>query len=261
MADITLSDYAGYIFLEIIKAREMADAYSRQVAARYAEDEVLKHFSTPRFKIPKMNLTIPVLISGAKFSQVMRFNMTPDQFVDFINARLDVILKTIRVSSVPIFQRPRPPVLINLEVKSTAKAVAAQTSEQVQELIKIFYERLAMNTQQRQPDILIREMWGEIFQTAVNEQKLVDLYKQQNPNNELFEKSLLDIGKEINTNTVIASTRIENLLIDPETNVVKNGSNETSVFTIQAELTEEGFFIKSVKDNETGGETMVVEFE
>ena len=29
MAEITLADYTGYIFLEIIKAREMAVHYSR----------------------------------------------------------------------------------------------------------------------------------------------------------------------------------------------------------------------------------------
>ena len=29
MADITLADYTGYIFLELIKAREMADRHSR----------------------------------------------------------------------------------------------------------------------------------------------------------------------------------------------------------------------------------------
>ena len=49
MAEITLADYAGYIFIEIVKAREMADRYSRALADVYAQDPVLKHFSVPRF--------------------------------------------------------------------------------------------------------------------------------------------------------------------------------------------------------------------
>ena len=58
MPEVTLADYTGYILLELTKAREMADAYSREVAERYRNDPVLQHFSTPRFKIPKMELTI-----------------------------------------------------------------------------------------------------------------------------------------------------------------------------------------------------------
>ena len=65
MSEITLSDYTGYIFRELIKARQMSDEYARQVALTYAQDPVLQHFTAPRFKIPKMELTIPVLSAGA----------------------------------------------------------------------------------------------------------------------------------------------------------------------------------------------------
>ena len=39
------------------------------------------------------------------------------------------------------------------------------------------------------------------------------------------------------------------------------GSSDTSVFTLKAELLEEGFFIRSVRDEDTGAVTTVVEFE
>ena len=41
-------------------------------------------------------------------------------------------------------------------------------------------------------------------------------------------------------------------MINAQTNVVKDGSSDTSVFTIKAELIEEGVIIKSVKDETTG---------
>ena len=68
-------------------------------------------------------------------------------------------------------------------------------------------------------------------------------------------------GTTLVTNTVIERTTIENVLINPETNVVKNGSSDTSVFTIKAEMLEEGFFIRSIKDEGTGEVRPVVEFE
>ena len=61
--------------------------------------------------------------------------------------------------------------------------------------------------------------------------------------------------------TALDSTTIQSLLINPETNVVKNGSSDTSVFTLKAELLEEGFFIRSVRDDATGQTRPVVEFE
>lgn len=68
MAEITLSEYLGYLFAEISKARDMADRYSKEIALLYAKDDVLRHFSVPRFKIPKMDLTIPVMVSAVRMS-------------------------------------------------------------------------------------------------------------------------------------------------------------------------------------------------
>ena len=42
---------------------------------------------------------------------------------------------------------------------------------------------------------------------------------------------------------------------------MKNGSDENSVFVIRAEMIEEGFFVKTVKDAQTGEEKKIVEFE
>jgi hypothetical protein len=65
----------------------------------------------------------------------------------------------------------------------------------------------------------------------------------------------------VTAHTVVDSTTIQSLLINPETNVVKHGSSDTSVFTIKAEMLEEGFFIRSVRDESTGQVSQIVEFE
>ena len=55
-------------------------------------------------------------------------------------------------------------------------------------------------------------------------------------------------------------TEIENLLVNPETNVVKDGRSDTSVFTVKAELLEEGFFLRSVRDEDAQEVRTIVEF-
>jgi hypothetical protein len=69
-----------------------------------------------------------------------------------------------------------------------------------------------------------------------------------------------EVIAEIRRNTVITKSKIENLLVNPETQAVKNDSSEISVFSICAKITEEGLYIKSMKDDE-GNLTRVAEFE
>ena len=260
MAELTLADYTGYIFLEIIKAREMADAYSRSVAARYAEDEVLKHFSTPRFRIPKMALTIPVLISGAKFSQVVKFTPSRDDFRKLVGARIADVIRTVQLGATG----PVPPRVTPLRSSQRQLAVArasALPSVAVTILINTFHADLQANANPGQPANIIRAHWARIVEVALDEAKLTDSYRKQNPHNELFESSAAELTSTVIAGTLVSKTQISNLLVNPETNVVKNGSSDSSVFTIQADLTEEGFFVKTVTDPKTGSETKVVDFE
>ncbi len=89
MAQITLSDYVGFIFSEIVKARVIADSESKRIAMIYKDDEILKSFSVPRFKIPEMDITIPVLLSGAKYKTILVFNAEQVRFNDFVKTKLN----------------------------------------------------------------------------------------------------------------------------------------------------------------------------
>ncbi len=275
MAEITLADYTGYIFLEIIKAREMADRHSRQLAEVYAQDPVLQHFSVPRFKIPKMELTIPVLISGARFNQVISFKMPRDKFVPAVLGRIKEVVATVRSKlDDPFFKgRPRVPAVdpaIRTSVKGAtraaraAAAVAAATSDAAPSLAQLaadFWQQLQDNPDPSQPGNVVQQHWTRLFEQALVEQDLMAAYKKLNPGNELYRQSLDDVLRMVTTNTMVDSTTIQSLLINPETNVVKNGSSDTSVFTIKAEMLEEGFFIRQIKDEASGQTRPVVEFE
>ncbi len=181
VTEITLGDYTGYILLEMIKAREMADTYSREVGERYAKDPLMRYFSVPRFKVPKMELTIPVLISGARFKQTVRFDLAIEEFLAIVASRVANVRKSVELSR----GGGRVPDRI-IEISRLATLSAADPKHR---------------------------------------------------------------------------TEIENLLVNPETNVVKDGSSDTSVFTVKAELLEEGFFLRSVRDEDAQEVRTIVEFE
>ena len=77
----------------------------------------------------------------------------------------------------------------------------------------------------------------------------------------MFLQTLTEITNTIKQNTYATSTKIDNLLVDPETNVVKNNSTDSTVFLINAKIMEEGIFVRSIKNTENDGITKVVEFE
>jgi hypothetical protein len=276
MAEITLADYAGYIFREMIRARETADAYSRAVAETYAKDDILRHFSVPRFKVPTMQLTIPVLVSGARFAQTVRFIMPVDAFLAFIGAQTQEVVGTVRSSSQEPFQ-PRPPVTRPIDIRPIptrpivtrpivtrtggAGAPARAPEETVESLANTFWELLSTNPDPTKPNSIVQDMWPRIFERALADAQLVDQYKRTDPERKLLNKSSAEVLQTVNNNTAVSSTDIRSLLVNPETQVVKNGSTDASVFVIKADLTEEGFYIRSIKDDDTGQVRATVEFE
>jgi len=107
----------------------------------------------------------------------------------------------------------------------------------------------------------VKSRWAEIFRITLDEAKLLDFYEKTDPSHALLHSTTDDVIELVLNRTVVDKTAIDALLVDPETNVVKNGSSPTSVFTIRAELEDESFFLRSMKDDETGVVTRVVEFD
>ncbi len=275
MADITLSDYVGFIFSEITRARDHADRVSKEIALLYAQDEILKSFSVPRFKIPEMELTIPVIISGAKFSTALFFNMQKDAFSNFITNKINNVIKTILLKKNNIIKDFtfivkddfKKPIFIKDIIRPLPFGNKASTKKTplkgdiVDPLVNGFYEDLKASTDPANPDNISQVKWAIIFNRKIEEQNLLADYKNQNPNNELFIQTLAEVIQTIKAKTIVSSTKIDNLLVDPETNAVKNVNNQSSIFIIKAKIMEEGIFIRSIKDEDNGNEKQVVEFE
>ena len=248
MPEISLGNYTGYLLLELLRAREMADAYSRALAERYAEDPILHFFSVPRYKVPKMELTVPVLISAARFSQSARFDAPVEEFVGTVVSRADDVRATVELSR-------------NVRLSQVAAQMMAAPSASVVRMARQFHQELLDNPDPLHPQGIVKSRWAEIFRITLDEAKLLDFYEKTDPSHALLHSTTDDVIELVLNRTVVDKTAIDALLVDPETNVVKNGSSPTSVFTIRAELEDESFFLRSMKDDETGVVTRVVEFD
>jgi hypothetical protein len=249
VAEVTLGDYTGYIFLEMVKAREMADAYSRAVAERYADDEVLRHFAVPRFKVPRMELTIPVLISGARFRNTVRFDFPREEFVTAIDQRATAAKHRLDLTR-GLLPRLGP---------AASRVLAG--SDAIRRLAAEMHEKLEDNPDPSRPDTIVTVMWRQIFRTALGEERLVTYYSEADPRHELLLDTTTEVLDLVRTRTVVDRTAIESLLVDPETHAVEQTSTDSSVFTVNAELLEEAFFLRSVQDEEGGQVRTIVEFD
>jgi hypothetical protein len=129
------------------------------------------------------------------------------------------------------------------------------------ETLAAFHQALLDHDDLAHPESLIELNWRNLLARALDASGQLASYKAQNPKDELGLQALTAVTTAIKAAIVVKETTITNLLVSPETNNVKNGSNESSVFTIKAEVLEEGFFIKSIRDDDTGEERQVVEYE
>jgi len=289
MSNITLADYVGFIFSEITRARDHADKVAKDLAIAYSKDDVLKHFSVPRFKIPEMELTIPVLISSAKFSTTMAFTMQEDEFKKYVASKMNSAIQTILIKATkvetdytginnevftkPVYYetalaQPAPQNMTRLQGKNKKVARLPDGSPQPTAVnvmdhpaLARFYQQLITNQDPSKPDNIALLALAELFNAKITEYNLQQAYKIQYPNNELFQSMLSEVIQKIKDNTLVSQSKMENLLVNPETNLVKSGSSDSTVFTIKAKIMEEGLFVKTVKNEETGKEELLVEFE
>ncbi len=291
MAQITLSNYVGFIFSEIVKARSIADAESKRMALLYREDEILKHFSVPRFKIPEMELTIPVLVSGAKYRSIVEFTMEFQPFNDFVWNKLKTVIRTVMLKQRmslftpikegiggaaviggtkdvvlnPLIVNPimRSPVGVTTLKRGAARRTAAAgdaANMTIDELIKEFFEELKSNPDPSNPENIVSVRWAHLFEQILREQNLYDTYKKLYPNNDLYTQTNKEVLGFIENSTIVTRTDIENILVNPETQLVKDGSNDVSVFMVKAKIMEDGVYIKEIQGSD-GKAEKIVEFD
>lgn len=272
---ITLSEYLGFVFSEITRARGSADRVSAEIAQAYAADPIMKHFSVPRFKIPEMTVTIPMVVSGAKFSSILKFNAEPAEFSDFVTAEIGrAILKVYNTAPhsggdladiiKEFFHWPHSP---SGAVRAPAAATRKSKTKAIQQAVSVlpdvsdFYNLVTSNLDLNQADKIVEMKYAEIFQNRFAAKRLTNDYKRLYPNDELFVATLAKVQDFVLRHTIVDRVKMENLLVNPETNMVKTLGNDSSILTIMAKISEEGVFVKTLKDRNGQVTSSEVEFE
>jgi hypothetical protein len=164
---------------------------------------------------------------------------------------------------IPILLPPKP-IPVDRDVADDAPDArgADRGLGDVKALAVEFHQQLVANPDPLRPDTIVAVMWSKIFWAAIDAEAPsgpTDAVATD-PREQLLAQTGDEVLELVRSRTVIDKTQIDNLLINPETNVVKNGSTDSSVFTVSAELLEEAFYLRSVTD-ESGATSTIVEFE
>lgn len=243
---ITLGEYMSFIYGEMTRARQHADATSIEIAKGYAKDELLRHFSVPRFRIPEMELTIPVLVADTNYDNAYTFKVEPDEFINQFQSEFDRAFA-------PIFSGKE------IKVEDKAKRVLEDlfkgVAEEVSGKSSTDYDTLRRNVSAR----IAQNLPTAIDAMLVSSQTL-EGYLRKFPGKEHYASTVKGFTAFVLFNIKVGKSTLTGLLINPETAAVKDGSNAASLFQIKAKITEEGIFVNSVKDAD-GRESFTVDFE
>lgn len=233
---ITIGEYIGFLFKEITRARQYADAESVRIARLYAQDEVLQHFSVPRFKIPQMELSIPILVTDAKYQNIYRLKAVLESFEKTYLKELSILTK--KKEMVIEFSR---------EMKAELQRVFKFIDNEVATADLMSYEELLRSIKQeieKGTETILKP-----FQTARLRLDQADILELNT-----------NVFKYISHNLTIEKTTLSSVLINPETEMLKAGANQDILFRINAKIVEDGVFITKVQ-NANGKDITNVNFE
>ncbi|MBK9256737.1 MAG: hypothetical protein IPM42_14720 [Saprospiraceae bacterium] len=265
---ITLKDYLSFIYKEITDSRLALDQYVSAKAQEYAKDEIMKNFPVPRFRIPEMELNIPVLIAGAKYHSTIRFVAEKSLFEAFVYGTLNQAIQTLKIRVAkqtgttgggPIIKIPTK--IDILKLNSLRPTTRSKSGERAAiDHISGLFEKLTENPIPIYPENIVKVYCENIFFDAIKENNIeANTIKPEHKVDELADQFETSILQKVKEHTIIVHNELQNLLVNPETQLVKLNSNEFSVFQVKAKINEEGVFIHTVKDED--GEKKIVEFE
>lgn len=258
---ITLSEYLGFIFIEITNARVMADQESARIAELYSKNPLLEKFSVPRFKIPEMELNVPVVISGAKYSSTMIFSEKKENFIAQIQNELAIAVRKMQIKKGKVnidfslikdkdFNILIDPKLIKPQDAKGARKVGVQDAKEDEQIV-LFFDALKSNPVPDRPEEIVTLHFARLFNQRFEEKALIKDYKEFYPKNELFLESVAQVLSYVRNKTIVEKNKIDNLLVNPETNIIREEASDLSVFSIKAKITEEGIFVKTIRDKES----------
>lgn len=136
---INLNEYIGSIATSLTEARMISDLKSLEIAEKFAQHNLLKHFSIPRFRAQNIELTIPVAI-GELETQYQK-DYQPIDNIEFSAQTYSILKDVTQRTSFDRQTSIQLKAAINNEVESLEKAIKATNDEG--SALKLYSSRIA----------------------------------------------------------------------------------------------------------------------
>jgi hypothetical protein len=234
---ITISDYMAYIMKELVEARRLCDSESLRMASQYANDEYLRYFPAPRFKLSEIEINVPISVSDFDFEEQIALASSESVFVQTVKTQLDSQI---------------------FKIQALAEREIGTDLSEVYPLLNEWYAELKKCT-----------TWDS-FHTCFDQyfEKITRLMRPV---------MLLPVGKEINTAAAptlspinlrehlkrqirVTGKSLKKVMIEPDSNTVSRFGNDFALMHIKAKITEEGI-IKTTFTGSDGKEKPMINFE
>ena len=231
---ITISDYLGYLFNQVIHAKAMADAESVRVAQVYSKDEIMKHFPVPRFRLPELEMDIPIGVSKVALDE-LRTSLNANELANKSSELLHIVLKTINAQ----------------------KGFDNTVFDEIKKTLKEAFNRIAgLSTDQKVSFVSqnFGNFVGKVIKTSNTETNTDEVVSLQNSTTKDFMAFIQ--RKE----TELQKSKLLDVFITPETFKMQTTESQSNLFRIKAKFVEEGFYMNSITD-EKGNKKTIIDFE
>ena len=236
---VTISDYLAYILKELATARQMCDAETIRLAEIYSNDDYLRHFPAPRFKLSELELTIPIVVSDLDLEDKIDLSLSESTFFMMAKSELDNYMSRnknlVRAESVD---------LLGVFSQITDWYTKLKKCATRQEFEKCFHENYIE---------ILNTVQGELAPADITASTSLQISTEQ----DMTASKLWDqVKKKIS----ISGHNLKNVLVEPDSNAVNRLGNDKSILFIKAKVVEEGVMISSVKDS-AGNEKPIITIE
>ena len=136
---INLNEYIGSIATSLTEARMISDLKSLEIAEKFAQHDLLKHFSIPRFRAQNIELTIPVAIGELETQYEKDYQ--PIDNIEFSSQTYTILKDVVQKSSFDRKTSVQLKSVINNEVELLEKKIKATNDES--KSLQAYSERIA----------------------------------------------------------------------------------------------------------------------
>jgi len=229
---VKLSDYLSYLSNEIAQARKGMDLEAIKRAKAYSEDEYLKYFKAPRFTMPSIKLELPIKISSIDSDVTYTFRLDKDDFKKRLNERVSLIEEENNVE-LKHFTND------DLDRKDFTNLVKNLEEKDDRSIGRVDFD---FN------NLILKEPIKEVIEPMIPIRDFVTM--DNSDSKEIKDKVEEAFRETLSEQYRPVSAKLNNILIQPDTNSLKKSGDNKILVKLSVELVEENLQIVKLIDKD-----------